>query len=406
MKKDNSNPLKNSGLPYFFKVANPEEVNLGALEIRKGDAVRTCVRSLNHMQKEALVQAKSTNTIWRLASDEGPYLMGKDECPAPLAFLTTGMVSSYMNEILALAKIRKIEILHIQLTQDNYYTMEGSMRKGTMIGGALPIKLEAEIESTADRKTLQKLVFDATIASPLNGLLKGEHKSLFKLSHNGKEVSPKGVEVINGKIYKELSVAFDQAQPADSLLEEPILLKKGMSPNLEDITSREGSSLNEHQSRVLHLRGICTMRSDGIKNIEQHLYIPHGSIFRFLSEEGATNGGQGRAPDANSYISAGIAFCFMTQFGRYAKMMKTDLEAYSIIQDTHFSLGGASGKTGKAGSADPVETHVFLHSPKDDKVAQDTLYMSERTCFLHALCRTDLKPKVQVKKVQQELRSE
>lgn len=141
---------------------------------------------------------------------------------------------------------------------------------------------------------------------------------------------------------------------------------------------------------------VCTLRPDGIREIEQHLYVPRGTIFRFLSEEGEANGGQGRAPDANSYISAGIGFCFMTQFGRYAKIMKTDLQKYSIIQDTHFSLGGATGQTGKAGTTDPVETHVFLHSGNDDEVAQDTLFMSEQTCFLHALCRTDLKPKVRL----------
>lgn len=76
-----------------------------------------------------------------------------------------------MNEILALAAMRNIRINNIRLTQDNYYTMQGSMRKGTMIGGALPVKLEAEIDSDADQSTLQNLVLDATTASPLNGLL-------------------------------------------------------------------------------------------------------------------------------------------------------------------------------------------------------------------------------------------
>lgn len=399
MKKDISNPLRDSGLPHFFKVANTEKVDLGTLALRKGDAVRTCVRSLSHMQKEALVSANSTGTVWRLASDEGDYLQGQDECPCPLSFLTTGMVSSYMNEILALAAMRNIEIKNIRLTQDNYYTMNGSMRKGTMIGGALPVLLDAEIESDASMDDLRKLVMDATVASPLNGLLTGVHDSLFKLGHNGQEITPKGVGEIEGDLYKEISVGFDNAQPAESTLDEPIILRKGMSPKTDEVTSSEGSSLKENQSRQLHVRGICTLRPDGMKEVEQHLYNPHGSIFRYLSEEGETNGGQGRAPDANSYISAGIAFCFMTQFGRYASIMKTDLERYSIIQDTHFSLGGATGKTGKAGSADPVETHVFLHSSNDDQVAKDTLYMSERTCFLHALCRTDLKPKVSVKKV-------
>jgi hypothetical protein len=33
-------------------------------------------------------------------------------------------------------------------------------------------------------------------------------------------------------------------------------------------------------------------------------------------------GGRGRAPDAVPYMSAGIALCFKTQLGRYAKIKK------------------------------------------------------------------------------------
>ena len=77
---------------------------------------------------------------------------------------------------------------------------------------------------------------------------------------------------------------------------------------------------------------------------------------RFLSSE------DGRAPDANTLISAGIGFCFMTQFGRFVSMLKLDLPDYRIVQDTHFSLGGASGGTGHAGEADPIESHVYLET--------------------------------------------
>lgn len=107
-------------------------------------------------------------------------------------------------------------------------------------------------------------------------------------------------------------------------------------------------------------------------------------------------GGRGRAPDAASYISAGIGFCFMTQLGRYAKILKKDLQEYRIIQDTHFSLGGASGGTGKPGEAAPIETHVYLKDGEDDEFARAVLDMGEQTCFLHAFCRTELKAKVRV----------
>ena len=96
------NPLIDSGKPLFFRVEDAAATQIAAPEIGLGDAVRLCVRSLSVMQKEALVISARSGAMWRLASDEGDYLAGLDEAPCPLSFLTTGMVSSYMNEILAL----------------------------------------------------------------------------------------------------------------------------------------------------------------------------------------------------------------------------------------------------------------------------------------------------------------
>jgi len=86
----------------------------------------------------------------------------------------------------------------------------------------------------------------------------------------------------------------------------------------------------------------------------------------------------------------------MTQFGRYAAITKQPLDRYRIVQDTHFSFGGASGGTGRAGRADPVDTHVYVDTPEDEDFARMLLDMGEQTCFLHALCRTDLKPRLTV----------
>lgn len=135
------------------------------------------------MQKAALVVSAHTGAVWRLASDEGAYLAGLDEAPCPLSFLTTGMVSSYMTELLALAKQRRIHIERIRLVQDNDYTMVGSALRGTMTGGAKNVDLTAQIASTASHATLTTLVLDATAASPLNGLMRGTKESLFTLTH-------------------------------------------------------------------------------------------------------------------------------------------------------------------------------------------------------------------------------
>ena len=88
----------------------------------------------------------------------------------------------------------------------------------------------------------------------------------------------------------------------------------------------------------------------------------------------------------------------MTQFGRFVSMLNLDLPSYRIVQDTHFSLGGATGATGKPGAADPIETHVFLQTSETDRTAQEMLDISEQTCFLHAFCKTDLKTNLRVRR--------
>jgi uncharacterized OsmC-like protein len=386
----------------FFEVENAAELGFTPPENRLGDSLSTSVRSLSVMQKEAIVASSRTGKVWRLSSDEGAYLNGDDEAPCPLAFLTAGMVASYANEIVALAAQRGIAFRGLRLIQDNYYTMEGSMPKRTMVGGALPVELEVEIDCDADDKTVTELVYDAVAASPLNGLMRGALTSLFALSRNGAEVEPDRVAAIGRPIYPDPGDKFDLARPVPLAVEGELTWNGGETPRLEgDQHGGQGSSLQDAQKRQLHIGAICTLRPDGIKEITQLQYAPHGTNKIILSEEAPVNGGQGRAPDANTYISAGIGFCFMTQFGRFVAMMKKDLEEYRIVQDTHFSLGGASGGTGVAGTADPVETHVYLKTSEDEDFARDILDISEQTCFLHAFCRTDMKTKVRVTRMTQ-----
>jgi len=385
--------IGSSGVAPFFKVTNADVVTIDAPENRKGDALRTWVRSLSGFQKEALVRSAKTGETWRLVSDEGPYLNGHDAAPCPLAFLSSGMVASFMNEILALAKIQNVEIRKLKLIQDNYYTMKGSMPKRTMVGGAENIDLQVEIDCDLDDAALNEFLINATYASPLNGLMRGQLESLFKLGKNGQELATAKVAELDGPLFPDPGNHFatSEAAASDLTLMEPI----GPTPKKDVVmgTVAAAGSLADEQDRRLNIGAVAIMREDGIKEIQQMQYSPYGTSFRFLSSE------DGRAPDANTLISAGIGFCFMTQFGRFVSMLKLDLPEYRIVQDTHFSLGGASGNTGKAGQADPIETHVYLQTTEPDEMAQEMLDISEQTCFLHAFCRTDLKTKLKVERV-------
>ena len=382
-----------SGLAPFFKVANADEVTIDAPDNRKGDALRTWVRSFSGFQKEALIRSAKTGDTWRLVSDEGPYLNGHDAAPCPLAFLSCGMVASFMNEILALASQQGIDIRTLKLIQNNYYTMKGSMPKRTMVGGAENIELEVEIDCDLDDKDLNEFLLNATFASPLNGLMRGQLESLFKLGKNGAELQTDNVAELQAPLFPDPGNHFAKAKPVESTLQ--LMSPVGPTPK-KDVakgTASGGSSLSDEQDRRLNIGAVAMLREDGIKDIQQMQYSPYGTSFRLLSSE------DGRAPDANTLISAGIGFCFMTQFGRFVSMLKLDLPDYRIVQDTHFSLGGASGGTGKAGDADPIETHVYLETGESDETAREMLDISEQTCFLHAFCRTDLKTRLKVRRV-------
>lgn len=389
-------PLEAMGLPLYYRIANAEQAGFAMPENRHGQSIRTWVRSLTAMQKEALVTSGMTGNSWRLASDEGTHIGGYDVAPNPLSFVAIGMAASYMNEFTALAKLRGIAVSNVDLTLENYYYREGSFPRGTMVSGALPPEITVSCDADADDETMVQLLFEAVSASPLNGLLIGAHDSLFTLKHNGRTLQPTQVGVLHAEPY---------ADPGDNF---PNLVKDDTSntvqPHIEKIRAEKDAIEDLKKSPVkspelpdgqslLHMHTQCRLRPDGLKEITKKQYAPTTSTWRFLSDEADGFGGQSRAPDAASYLSAGIAFCFMTQLSRYSNMAKIPMKSARVIQDTHFSPGGASGNTGKAGIADPVETHTYLDTDSDDETAQTLLGVAERTCFLHAFCRNDLKAK-------------
>lgn len=386
--------LQELGYPLGFEVEDPVSALVAPPSVRLGQAQRTLVRSISGMQKEALVTDSVSGKTWRLVSDEGEYLDGDDVAPAPLAFMTTGMVSSFANELLALAEERGIDVDDVTLVQDNYYTMNGSALRGTMTGGALPVELSVEVDSDAEESTLRELVETATRTSPVNGLMTSVLNSAFTLRLNGEAVPLEDGDDLGDESVEDPASVFDDLVYDADAQDRPIIHRTGRKteplPDAEEkYTSGSGSSLEADQDRVLHVRGVCTLDDEGTKTVEVKLFSPIGTVFELRSDEPSGHGGQGRAPSAMAYVAAGLGFCFMTQIGRYADIVNKALGSYRIVQDTHFSFGAReNGET--PGEAEPVETHVFLDADESASSAREILDMSEQTCFLHALCRTDL----------------
>lgn len=370
--------IEGLGYPLAYKAAEGNPIPPG-LNVKDGNiAIRTAVRCLTGMQKEALVYYGPTGTIWRLVSDEGPYLNGTDLAPFPLAFYTAGMVFSFMEELLKHAQAAGANLDKLEITQDNYYTMEGSALRGDMIGGALPVEISVNVDSAAAPDKVQRLVALAEQSSPPQRYMAGALVNTFTLNHNGREIPVRDVAQSTGQRPNEPTGIIEQLRPLPSNTSaKDIIIKLKAAESVFGVEGGAGSSLQATQKRTLHVRGIATLREDGLKEVQIQLFKPLGSSFRFIGDDTE----QERAPSSLAYLAAGVGFCFMTQIGRYAHITKQDLKAYSIVQDTIYQIGLTSSL------AEPVDTHTFLHTGEPDEVAQKTLSMSERTCFLHAAMR-------------------
>lgn len=391
--------IQSSSHPLVFKVddtaALPEPHN------NSGDiiAIRAVTRALQGMQKEAIVHNGFTKTAWRMVCDEGPWLNGTDLSSFPLGFFSAGMAASLASALVALAKQRNIVIEKLRLVQDARYTMEGSALKKTMTGSALPVETEVSIKSDAPKADIQKLVFHALAASPADAIMRTELENCFKTMRNGQDIGVAKATLSTSPAASDPKNLFDQVVPAncDIIAENIIEKQQGVNTSADKKnTSPIGHAVQ--QKRVVQVRAVLGLRDDGLKTIQTQCIQPSGgSIFNFLSDDSVAFGGHGRAPTGLDYISAGISFCFMTQLGRYASIVKQDLQSYGIVQDTRFSLPGGSTKLDRPATAESVDTHVFLTSDADDEANRLLVDMGEQTCYLHACYRGAAKTRLHLR---------
>jgi uncharacterized OsmC-like protein len=381
-----TNSIESSPWPLAFRPAAAGHDERHPPETSHTVRLTTLARALTGMQKEALVSCEPGGRRWRMVSDEGPYLNGTDLAPFPLAFFTAGVANGFLAQIAAVARQREIAIRQIELTAASYYTMQGSAVRGDMLGGALPVQLSVRIQADADDAALESLVADAVAQSPVEALLRTPLYSEFSLALNGESENLENVAPWASPPAFDLSDAvFDALQPDDDpAVPDDLVTKLGSGETVFNVEGGAGSSLAAEQKRTLHIRGIATLRDDGLSETRVQLYKPIGSNFRFLCEIDGSDPGGTRAPSPLVYLSAGLAFCYLTQIGRYVAILKHPLQRYAIGQLTQFGRAETEGES----DAEPVRTHVELVTSVDADTARRIVYMGERTCFLHAAARS------------------
>ena len=374
--------IQSLGHPLVFSVADGRAA---APDPAGRVSVRTEVRSLEGMQKEALVRVGS-GRVWRMVSDEGPYLNGTDLAPFPLAFFAAGMQFSLLSQLLQCARARSVVLESVTLAQDTFYSMEGSFLRGDATGGAMPARVAFAIESEADPEVVAGLVRMAVDSSGPQALMRDALTNVFALSHNGERRRVDGVSASQGTPHEPPSfegVAPDPARPPT----DGIITKVKEAETVQGVEGGAGSSLKAEQKRTLHVHGEARSTDGMAMETDIRLFKPIGSSFRFHCDETAENGGAESAPSPLAYVGAGVGFCYMTQLGRYAHILKKGLASYSLIQDNGFRYDGSAAEGTWFVAGEPFDTQVFMESDDGHAVAADFVRTSERTCFLHAAMR-------------------
>ncbi len=333
--------------------------------------------------REAVVASGAQGGAWRLLSDEGLHLKGSDLAPFPFGFFNAGLQGDLMRCIRAAAMTAGIVFDALEIVLDNEYWLTGSFALGTAQGYAAPTRIEIRSGGTAPARAVAGVVAAAVAASPALDLLRTPLVNTFALYVNGRRREVTGVLPSGaGDVVDPFLDYSAPPQPPGSTA--PVnAIEKLATREAGEVTIAPAATTTRITRKVTG-RGRF-VDTGGLTEIETWLQLPGMSHFLFRSDEG----GADRAPGGLALLSAGLAFCYMTQLARYIEAMRLDVDAVRLVQFSPFT-------TGAAGRARPFDTHKFLSGEAAELQQSNLLTIGARTCYLHATMAAALPPVVKL----------
>jgi len=348
------------------------------------DVIKVEARQMAGHQKEAVVAEGREGSAWRLTSDEGKHLRGTDLAPFPLGFFNAGLQSDLYGRIRTLAAARNIALDGVQIRLANHYWLTGSFIHGTGEGHAEAPDIDVRVESAASTEAITVLVAAAMDASPTIALLRTPLTgNTFALYINGRRRQVEGVAN---------SPRADAADPYRAYARAPRPLDAGARRDLIEKTGRAEQGTPEPAPATVAnklVRNILgegkSLGRDGMYEVDTWLAMPGTSHFRLISDEGGTDA----APCGLALLSAGIAFCYMTQLSRYIENMKMNIRGARLVQFNPYIAGPTA-------AVEPIDTHLFLNGEAPEEVHLQLLTIAARTCYLHAACKAATEPNLRI----------
>lgn len=348
------------------------------------DVIKVEARQLAGHQKEAVVSEGVSGSAWRLTSDEGKHLKGTDLAPFPLGFFNAGMQSDLYGRIRSLAAARAIALGPVEIHLANHYWLTGSFIHGTGEGHAEAPDIEVKVQSSASAAEVEALVAAAADASPAIAFARAPLAgNTFALYINGRRREVQGVAssptADAGDPYRTYS---KPPRPLDPAGPRDLIVKTGHRE--EGTPEPAGPTITNRLIRNIYGDG-KSVGAAGRYETDTWLGLPGMTHFNIVSDEGAS----GDAPIGLSLLSAGIAFCYMTQLSRYIENMKMNIRRVRLVQFNPYAAGAEAG-------AEPIDTHLFLDGEAPEETHLQLLTIAARTCYLHAAAKTPVEPNLRV----------
>jgi uncharacterized OsmC-like protein len=346
-------------------------------------------------QKEGVVHEGETGSVWRMATDEGKHLGGTDLAPFPLGFFNAGLHGDLINRILTIAKARDIQIDDLNIDLLNGYYIIGSFIRGDGVGYGEPAQIVARVFSPASAADISALIRDAVKASPGMDLMRTSFDNTFAIYVNGRR------RVVTSLTNSD---APDATDPYKTHAAPPAPL--GSANDLKDIIWKTGvvqdgvaqaapNGTDEKLKRIVRAVPGHSVLLDpaGVTETDTYLGLDGMSHFKVKSDERID---MDQAPSGLGHLAAGIAFCYMTQIGRYIEHQKFNIRGVRLVQHTPFVTSGKPADGSWTGKAEPADTHLFLSGEEDDATHEKLMTIAANTCYLHATMLATLEPVVAV----------
>jgi uncharacterized OsmC-like protein len=364
-----------NGYPLGFKVSQGSARARAIVGAAGSDVFVTEARQAGYHQKEAIVTEGAGGSAWRLTSDEGAYLKGTDLAPFPLGFFNAGLQSDLAGRLLLVAKARRIAIRGLAVTIRTDYALTGSFVEGTGRGFAEAVHAHAAVDADATESDVKDLVHAAIAASPAFDMIKRPLENSFALYANGQRRNPSRLPASAADAPPDPFVKY-KSDPA------PLAGSNDLPGLVVKTTGKNKGEPNALGSTPLPGgRVIWSVMGQGEADVAAGTYRcrvaldrPGTTHFAYVTDE---SGGD-RAPSGLALVSAGIAFCYMTQISRYIEAMQLRVRGVRLVQMSPYGIGGD-----RHGVSEPCDTHLFMQGEADDATFERLQLVAATTCYLH-----------------------